>query len=201
MQAREWGVTGDRGILFAIDLVNTKMMSGNFDAQIFIDPTTGLPPTMATTAGTFHYTLPANVRKLACVMFEALDAGDTYDRYGQYEQIIFNGVQYHISPGTARPATPTQAVTFTFRSDPGTHTDRYLTKYWIDPTRIASVYIQPDVPSKYHDLLVDGVLARIQPVQYGKQNPWLEWLERMKLEFWGEMNYNPPQRSLSPMRF
>ena len=63
LQASEWTKLGTRGTLPIIDAVNREMKSGNVQANEYVEPTTGLPPLLTTTAGTFQYDLPDNAQR------------------------------------------------------------------------------------------------------------------------------------------
>lgn len=200
--ASDWNVSGERGVLPVINEVNHIMMAGDIDHAIRIDAATGRYPVLATTSGTFQYNCPDDCRKVADVLIEEVDQYSSYDDSFDYQPVKVWGEDfYSIRNVTSRLRSITANATVTFPADPGTTTSRYYLKYWINPTTISSTSIQPDVPPDFHHMLIDGVVARIQPIQYGREDPWQSWLERMKMEFWGAMNYNPPQNLICPRRF
>lgn len=200
LQAPDWSTVGVQGILSIVDEVNRLMIGADIDHMIYVDSSTGMPPYLTTTDGTYQYDCPSNCRKVSSVFIDGSDRYETYDEYGAYQRTFWRGKEFYEVPVTSRRRGLSSYATITFRTNPGTTTDRYYLKYWIEPTSITSVNVQIDVPPDFHYLFVDGVLARIQPIQYGKVNPWLEWKERMEMEFWQEMNDNPPQNSHSPIR-
>jgi len=190
MQASEWSKQGPRGTLPIIDAVNREMKSGNVQSNEYIDPTTGFPPLLTTVSGTYQYDLPDNCRQLESVFFEG--NGSSYERYGS---TFFRGVSYIEVPVTARRRTNSSNATVTFADDPGDTSSKYYTKYWIEPTSITSLNVQHDIEPAYELLLIDGCVSRIQYLQYGEIAPWLQWIERMRLEYWGDMNHNPSNQS------
>lgn len=199
LQAPEWSTLGDRGLLALINEVDHLMMNADIEHNVVINAATGFPPFLATTGGTRQYNCPDDCRKVATVFFEDFNIyTDRSRRYGERQTLMFLDQEFYEEPVVSRRRTinsdgTTQNATVTFRDNPGATTEVYYLKYYRLMTDITSVNIQPNVPPDYHYLLIDGVLARIQPIQYGKENPWLAWVERMKAEFWGEMNYNPPR--------
>jgi len=199
MQASEWSKVGPRGTVTIINAVNREMKSGNVQANEVVDSTTGLPPLLTTTGGTFQYDLPDNCRQLKTVFFDG-NNGSGYDEYGVYRSHPYAGKSYLEVPVTARRKTNTVNANLTFRTDPGTTTDKFYTQYWMEPTNIVSLSIQHDIEPNYELLLIDGCISRVQYIQYGDASPWLQWVERMRLEYWGDMNNNPPSESYTPPR-
>ena len=201
LQAPEWSSLGDRGLIAIINEVDHVMMEADIDHNVVIDSSTGLPPYLATTAGIRNYECPSDCRKVADLYFEDTSINaERSSRYGERDTAMFLDREFFSEPITARrrmvsSAGVVQPATVTFVDDPGTTAKIYHLKYWRQSTDIVSVNIQPNVAPEFHWLLIDGVLARVQPIQYGAENPWLAWMERMKELYWGEMNDNPPKRS------
>ena len=208
MQASDWSTVGDQGIIPIINEVDQFMNDADIDHMIYVDPANdGLPPYLRTVADTHQYSIPTNLvtsghptaRKLASIFIEKDDlTNDMYRTTKFYRVTSFRGDEYYEVLVTPRRQTVSSAgvvtePTITFPFDPGTTADQYYVKYWRKAHDVVSVNIQPNTVPEFHHLLVDGVLARIQPIQYGSTNPWLEWINRMKIEYWGEMNYNPPR--------
>jgi len=202
MQAPNWSTLGTRGVLSVISEVNGKMMNYDIDHAYYIDPATGFPPYLTTTATILKYDCPSNCRKVADVLVDASRFGQGYDDYGAYKQKVFQDKVFWSIPVTARRRVNDNALaSVTFRSDPDTTTDKFYLLYFKQATAITGPNIQVDVPEEFHDLLLDGCVARIVPLQYGDENPWLSWIERLKTEFWSEINYNPPQVHRIARRF
>lgn len=193
-------------LILVINEVDREMMRGNIEAVEYIDPTTGLPYMLATTAGQLFYTMPENCRKIKDVVVRASELTDAYSRRFAYQEISYLGEQWYSllniktsSNGFVRVDNQPRAA-LTFPDDPGTTTDFYYVPYWAEPSEIGSINDRLNVPPNYQGLLIDGVIARIQSYQYGNFNAYNEWKERMKMEVWGELNYNPPQNNFSVSR-
>jgi len=200
LQAPDWSSVGTQGLVSIVNEVNRVMMGSDIDHMVVIDSATGLPPFLSTTDGTLHYDCPSNCRKVASVFISSNDNHNTYDKYGPYQRITYQDKMFYEVPITSRRISLSSAATVTFRDNPGATTSKYYLKYYREPTSISSINIQIDVPPDAHPLFIDGVLARIAPIQYGKVNPWLDWLDRMKMEFWQEMNDNAYKNVLSTVR-
>ena len=204
-QAHGWQVDGARGVLPYINEIHRYMVAHDSETNVYIDPATGLPPYLTTVDGTRQYTMADNVRKIASVFFDEsvpMDYGDAvnYDNYGNY--LWIKGTRYREVKAGSRPKNRSSNATITFQFNPGTTTDIYFTKYYIVPTEITSVSIDLDIPDEYHDLVVDGVVARIRAVQYGNNDTYLMWRnERVPNEYWLETNENPNKDDLIPLRW
>lgn len=202
MHANDWSVDGERGVLPIINEVNNVMMSGNTDHAIQIDSTTGRYPYLDTTAGTLQYDCPDDCRKVASVMVEASRQYENHNTNFAYSRERVWGIDFYVvSNVMSRLRTLATNATVTFPADPGDTSDYYYLKYWVEPTNIQSINQQVDVPEEFHHLLIDGCVARVQPIQYGRPDPWMAWVERMKMEFWSEMNANYPRNVLRQRRY
>lgn len=198
MQASEWSKQGPRGILPIINAVNREMKSGSVQANEVIDSTTGFPPLLVTTSGTYQYDLPSNCRQLKTIFFDKSNSG--YDSYGVYPTVLYQGRDYFEAPVTSRRRTNSASPTVTFRDNPGATTSKYYIWYWVEPTDISSLNIQHDIEPANELMLIDGCVARVQYLQYGDVTPWLQWIDRMRIEYWGDMNNNPPFNNSTPPR-
>lgn len=199
--ASEFSAGGVRGVLPVVNEINHLMMGADIDDTVVIDAATGTWPVLATTSGVFQYDCPDNCRKVADILISEENRSSTYNEDFHYRQVVSHGQSYYsIRNVITRRRKTNQNATITFPANPGTTTDLYLLKYYVQPTTISSVNIQIDVPPDFHPLFIDGCVARIQPIQYGRPNPFVEWQERMKMEFWAEMNDNKPVEVLRPRR-
>jgi len=180
------------------------MIHHDCENNVYYDPATGLPPVFATTAGTYQYTLPDDCRKLASVFIaetnRQYESNLTIDAYGDY--FYLQGTRYQEVRASSRPKTPNSNAVLTFSFDPGTTTQQYYRKYYLVARDISSSEIELDVPDTYHDLVVDGLIARVRQIQYGENDQYLLWRnERVPKEYWQEMNENPTQDGLMPLRW
>ncbi len=202
--ARGWNRDGARGILPILDEVNNYMMSKDAEVNVVINSSTGQPPYLATTSGTRQYSMVDSCRKVASVY--QLRAEDNYtdtgfDDTGLFPYATWRGKEYFEIPVTTRPKTRSTNALVIFRENPGTTTTRYFLKYYIEPTEITSESVELDVVEKYHHLVLDGVLARVRQIEYGEQDQWQMWRDRVSIEYWDEMNENPYVDNLTPIRY
>lgn len=202
-QAPEWSPEGPRGILAVLNEVDLRMNEADIDQMLFIDSATGLPPFLATTSGTRFYELPTTCRKVQDIFIHPRDLTNDMYRYDKYyREKWYNGVRYYSIYNTSRrrsisAAGVVTAANITFPFNPGTTTEMYYSSYYRQPHEITSVNIQPNTLPAFHHLLTDGVFARIQYLQYGKEDLWLSWEQRMKMEYWSEMNDNLPHEPIT----
>lgn len=179
-----WYRNGTRGILPVLNEIHRYMKAHDCENNEVITAATGLCPILATTAGTYQYNLPSDCRRLYQALILADQLG--YDEYGHYEEYSWRGRSWYIVPVAGRPRTRNASPSLTFRSDPGTTTSKYYTRYYVIPREILSPAIQLDVQEEFHTLVEDGVVARIRMSQYGESDPWDMWRNRVMEEYWYE---------------
>lgn len=181
-----WNTSGSRGLLPIFDEINRYMVSHDCERNILIDSATGLPPYLTTVAGTFAYDLPATYRKLKSIFIDTDE--DNYDSYGLFEVYKFKEKEFFYIPVTSRPKTLSTNATVTFRDDPGATTAKYFLEGYRACTSIGSIDVELDTEEEFHDLVLDGVLARVRSIEFGDQQQWMAWRERVSFEYWAEMN-------------
>jgi len=134
-----------------------------------IDPATGMPPYLVTTAGQFQYDCPADCRETLGIFWESARNGYTASNirgestYYQYKQS-----SYRMEPVTSRNALADTLATVTFLNDPGDTTERFFHDYTIRPTFISSESIQLDIPEELHYLMRKAVIAVLSTENYGE---------------------------------
>ena len=198
--AHGWNRTGTRGILPLLDDVNRYMVGHDSETNVPLSSSTGLFPYLVTTAGTFEYDAPSDCRKVAKVLVLS-SASRGYDKWSSYERVTYQGTQFLAVPVRTRPKNRNDDAKIYFRSDPGSTTETYYLKYYKSPTAISSVNVNLDVPDEYHDLVIDGVIARIRQIEYGEQQQYLIWRnERVSNEYWQETNDNADTTSMMNLR-
>lgn len=194
-----WNPTGPRGLLYYLNQAHRYMMSGDCEAHIRIDTATGKPPTLDTTAGTFSYTLPDDCRKLFKVAVDAYEVETNfffYNFYGRNDaypwsirSFIFREHPYFEVPAQSTELLANTNASIIFVYDPSTTTDLFYTFYYVKPTEILSDSIQVQIPEKYHELLLDGVMARIGKKEYGAEDNYRYWKEKeVPRIYWKQMN-------------
>lgn len=195
-----WNRDGTKGILPVLNEVHRYMMSHDCEQNEYIDGSTGLPPLLSTTAGVYQYSLPSTARKHIQVMVE--DTCNDYDDYGYYREVWWQGEKYKEVPVRSRPTKRNTAGYIIFRDDPGTHSDRYYWRYYLLPTDITAESVDLDIEEKFHDLVIDGVVARIRQVEYGDSEPYLIWRnQRVPDEYWDSQNDNETKSNFINLRY
>ena len=153
-----------------------KLIYAQSNKQIrVVDPTTGLPPFLATTATVHDYDCPADCRRTIAIFTRDFvgsnrqNSNDGYNRYRYGQLFYFN------QPITARDRTPGTVATVTFTNDPGTTTDVFFHFYEAAPPELTSESIPLFLPEKHHLKLIDGVLARVRSEKFGAESEWFNW--------------------------
>jgi len=195
-----WNRTGSRGVLPILDEIHRYMVGHDSESNVVMNSANGLYPFLVTTDGTYQYDAPDDCRKVAMVLVTS--SGRGYDEWKSYEKTTYQGKEYWRVPVTSRPKTRNASAQVIFRTNPGDTTETYYLKYYKDPTEISSASINLDIPEEYHDLVVDGVVARIRQMEYGDSQVYLIWRgERVPMEYWQETNDNADTSSVMPLRY
>lgn len=200
-----WNRDGtDKGILPVLNRMHRYMIDHDCENNVIMDDATGRPPTFDTTDGTFTYNCPANVRKVAAIMY---DPEERRANYGQNQnawndrRFFYAGVWYREVFVSTRPRTRGANAVVRFPYNPQDTTGWYYRKAYREATDIVSEQIQVELEEQYHELLEDGILAFIRAQDYGDNEPYVNWKnERVSTEYWDEMNDNPTENSLFPLR-
>jgi hypothetical protein len=199
-----WNRTGTHGALPYLNEIHRYMVSHDAETNVVLNNATGLPPYLATTLGTYSYACPDNCRKVASVFVAINVQGYEYEMPSDAyrNRFLWRGIEYREVGVTTRPQTRNGNATVHFGFNPGTTTTQYFLKYYIIPTEILSINTNLDIPDQYHDLVIDGVVARIRQVEYGDAEPYLNWKKvRVGEEYWQEANENPVEDGLVPLRW
>lgn len=163
-------------------------MSQDTQRNIAIDPATGRPPIIETEDGTFRYTLPDDCRMLwklgVRVYQDSLNSYlyDFYNRnlhFARLQTFTFRDWEYYEIPADSVPRLPGADPSVIFSFNPLDTDDIYHIFYYAVPREILSATTQPQVEEQYHDMLMDGVMARIGKKEYGDGNDYEYWKERV----------------------
>lgn len=195
----KWNRDGDRGVLPILDEIHRYMRSHDCETNLYIDPSTGFPPYLTTTAGTYQYSMEDTVRKIGRVFTAQTENG--YDDVSQYRYLAYLGEQYYEVPVTTRPRTRGTNAYLVFRDDPGTSTSKYFYERYDEPATISSESVNLEVEEQFHDLVVDGCVARIREYEYGDNAPYMQWRDRVAVDYWGTQNENYYHTGLMQKRF
>lgn len=188
--AAGWQIDGVRGLRWILNECHRYMMCGDAWQHIYVDPSTGQPLTITTTdsdtSGTRQYTAPDDCRRIydVCIDAQSNLASSVYSNYynslrttyppHQYT-FIFGGHQYIRIYVTTFDTLRYANCRYIFPFNPGNTTDTFYLFYYVRPTEILSDSIELDLAEQYHDILADGVLARIGKKSYGDTNAWEYW--------------------------
>jgi len=203
IQASDWA---PERVLSVINEVAFEMLRGNVGAAEFIDIPTGLPYMLETVAGTLFYVMPENCRKIQDVRIRASSMTPSYTNRFSYQERSYLGEAWYsilnVKTYPKRPARPTDTngAILVFPVDPGTTTGLFYVPYWADPPAITSVNSELHILPEHQNLLVEGVVKRVQAYQYGKFDDYDVWREKMRSEVWNEANWNPPMSNFSSKR-
>lgn len=211
LEAKGWNRDGVRGVLYHFREAHRYMMSQDSEQNIIIDDNTGRPPGFSTTLNKFSYTVGSGqdidvgveVRRIAGILVDAYVTNNKtsqffytfYNRFNAYpwstEEIFVQGHPYWNIPVRQvdrRPGKPVRFSTVYNPADTSGINPNFLLYAYKLPTEIVSEQVEPDVPEQYHDLLVEGALARIERKQYGKKDAYEFWTRKVNDEYNTEMN-------------
>lgn len=154
-----------------------------------IDPSTGMPPYLATTGGVYKYTTPSDCLRVVRVFREDLTGYRSQNYNSKISEYVFEGkVYYEIPLSKNVEATEGSLGYIIFRDNPGTTTNKYFLEYIEKSPSIESQNIDTLIPAKHHFGLVDGVLARMRDEEYGDKSAWAYWMERTLPKISSAMN-------------
>lgn len=152
-----------------LDELQLIVYSENTMQTTKIDPATGMPPYIATTAGQRQYDCPTDCRETLSIFWERPQRQYSPSRNrALYTEYIFRNARYYKVAAYSTNALINTLATVTFIDDPGTTTDKYYHEYVIKPTKITSEQIQLTVPEELHWLLRKGVIAMLSSENYGE---------------------------------
>jgi len=157
-------------VLEVLNEVQLIVYSQDVEQTLYLDPATGLPPFITTTAGVFHYDCPVNCRRTAQVFSRSLN--NTYSRsrpVGPRKEYYFMSKGYHLIAVSSRDALPGGVLaTIDFQEDPGDSTDKYYHLFYILPTELTSEDIQLTIPEELHYDMRRAVFAMLSTENYGE---------------------------------
>lgn len=160
-----------------------------------IDPTTGQPPFLATTAGQYTYDLPDDCRECVAAVIDTgvLASGSTTTHYGlpvfsdAKTLIAFNRL-WRVIPATSIAATYDEPATITFTDDPGTTTDNINIVYFKKAPEIETQDDPVPLPENLHYLMRQATLAMLSTENYGETGFNNQVLENTVVKIRTEMN-------------
>jgi hypothetical protein len=204
-KAPGWGITD---VLRKINEVQNYIYAHPCRQTMYLDPATGFPPTLATTAGKLDYEVPditkninavARTLRIAKVLRVFVDA-TTAKQY----QLPYIGELFELTPVNpfspystgldkkyfwqipvdTLEATETDRARIMFKNDPGTTTTAFFYECVIEPLQITSTSTPLMLPQRWERAIFDGVVAQIQDNAYGKDSREAKFYEYWCPQIW-----------------
>lgn len=179
-------------ILEFLNEVHKICVHQDIDQFLYWNPTTGMPPYLVTTLGTYTYDCPANCRKTSKVFVSSRDYGYVRSYYinrtvedTRFEEFMWVGKRYYalpyISQNDAIPASSTLAeVTFGGGFDPGDNATKYYHLYWKLADDIETLDDEMVLPDELHFSLRKAISAYMATEDYGETAQDEAAIERCK---------------------
>ncbi len=176
---------------------------------VYIDPATGFPPYITTTAGTFKYDVPNVTKNIGGTdyslriykvsrVFVDITSYDDYDIPYLGEPFEFYGANPYSTkteklyfaqvPVESSLALENTAASITFKSDPGTTTDDFFVEGVIEPLQLTSQSLPLTLPKRFERALFDAVVGETQDQAYGQDSRLTRFHEYWLPLIWGELN-------------
>jgi hypothetical protein len=169
---------------------------------MLIDPTTGRPPILATTAGLFGpYLGPANTWRIGKVLIYHDDVTVDYGLVGLLNTAIdldttdvvtINGNEYYVFPYTrTEDALEGALPQLWFTQDPTTTTTQYYLQCYKQHPQITSDRVQlriPDSGGAHQTIVLPALMKLIEGQNHGNYIEAVEYIEQtMKPRLWAMM--------------
>ncbi|MBU2249223.1 MAG: hypothetical protein KKD77_20920 [Gammaproteobacteria bacterium] len=177
----------------------------------YIDPATGRPPVLNTTAGIYQYSGPSNCWRVAniCLKSESIDNSDynatTLPQQNTTERTTINGNYYYpYNFGHSEDALEGASPQVFFTRDPGTKSNYYYMICYKKPTPITSDRVQLQIPDSdgAHRLIVFPCLMKLIEAQNnGNYVDAMQFIEQSRILLWQKVSGNwegwPRKRTVS----
>ena len=161
-----------------------------------IDNATGMPPYLATVAGTRHYNCPADCRITNLIFVQAPTGRyrETQDitRYGE---CYWGARKMHTKAISQTEATEGVLSTVTFVDDPGTTTDKYYHDYYVKATPLTTEQVELTIPGHQHWLIREGVIRILRSESYGPSGVDIDMIERIARKIRNRLNHGSQPRA------
>jgi hypothetical protein len=181
-------------VLDVLNNVVQLLLKVEADANVYIDPTTGNLPWLATTAGTYRYdiTPPSGVSfwKIQNIVTDLGNDPDfdvtinSWDR--EYQSLKFLARRYNVIPtrkyadyeNTVTPGVP--YVVF-IGGDPGSQTQNYRYLAYMAPPQVLSETVTVPIADRYrYTVVVPAVQAMIDGLDNGRYADACTYVESLK---------------------
>jgi len=167
--------------------------------SLYVDPTTGDYPFLATTALTYDYQIPdvnvevdPDVGEVPLRISKVLEVFTENACLSDYGLTNFKGkiafidgskVQWRFTP---RPAIQDKRARVSFPFDPGTYATRYKIQCLIEPLQLTDETIPLMVEQDEEDLIIEGALGYIEYYDYGRSDRLEKFKKELASEFWNK---------------
>ena len=163
-------------LLFEVNEIQKLILAQTTEQIRVVDSTTGLPPFLATTAGTYQYDAPAGARRILGLFVRDFLGAQNNSYTKNSDGYVYAGRMFLEQRAKFTDALEGGTLaTITFPDDPGTTTETYYLDYEGVPPEVVSESISLGIPAKHHLKMVDGVLARIRSEKFGSKSEWEYW--------------------------
>ena len=160
-------------ILLLINQVQEIILGKANYFKYYTDPATGMPPILATTLGTYEYSLPSAARVCIAVFAENLTGYSQINYNAALASYRYGGKEYYDIPCHKIPSFGSNAAKVIFIDNPPTQSTQYYCLYALKPTQVTAPTIQLELPNEFHFSLRQGVLAMIRDEKYGEKSDWV----------------------------
>ena len=178
LQAPGWNRDGEKGLLPLFNEVYNIFKRVEQEQSIQIS--NGELPSLTTTAGTYSYNLPTTIWRVSKVGFSMPYASDynltILEDYGMStnrerpdQYFYFGGRKYLRFPHIRSfDKDFSNACRIEFTVDPGTTSNLFLyVGYREAPVQLTSENVEPELPERCHQFLMQGVLKLVEALQNG----------------------------------
>ena len=154
----------------------------------YVDPATGMPPFLATTAGQVTYDCPANCRETIAIFTKDIERYYPSNYNFRQTTYVYGNKKYYRILVKSFTASSGAIATLTFFDNPGTTTQTYYHLFSIQPINLTSEDIQLIMPEDQDLNLIDGVLARVRDEKFGDKTDWQHFKRFTKPEMQARFN-------------
>jgi hypothetical protein len=173
-------------ILSVLSEVYGMVYNQNVKFTEYLDPTTGMPPFLATTAGTYSYNCPTNCREVEAVFSKSTQYyNGYYPDQNDPDFINYMNQEWFLAQYKPYPATTDTVAKVMFNNlfDPGTTTDQYYLLYWLKAETLDSESVEMQMPQEMMLLMRKAVLCMLGVEDYGDGMNEYALIERIKRDF------------------
>jgi hypothetical protein len=164
------------------------ILKSDSDENIYFDSTKGELPYLATTAGTFLYTLPTTYYRIKDIVVRESNYKSINPYFSANEHdnvkspIEIAGKRYRVVSTVKNQPYGSGTCTVMFRQDPQTTSTTYQIYGYIPVNKISSVSSTLNVPEEFHlSVIVPALQLMIDGLENGKFTENLAYIEQSLL--------------------